>query len=128
MNSKELLEKYPEAATAIIKHQTKVFNNSLESSDISAEFKEFAKTQDLDYETVAAFMEVNPRIAFDTFDENQVYINIQVSKDGMFSYSIIGDLAEVGTSNKYKTRIEAERLAVEEAFKTLNDKLCQTVS
>lgn len=128
MNSKELLEKYPEAATAIIKHQTKVFNDSLESSDISPEFKEFAKTQDLDYETVASFMEVNPRIAFDTFDENQVYINIQVSKDGMFSYSIIGDLAEVGTSNKYKTRIEAEKLAVEEAFKTLNDKLCQTVS
>lgn len=127
MNSKELLEKYPEAASAIVKHQTKVFNESLESSDISPEFKEFAKTQDLDYETVAAFMDVNPRIAFDTFDEHGLYITILPYPDGTFTYKMQSNIAEMGTTNTYKTRIEAERNAVEAAFPTLNSKLCQTV-
>jgi len=121
MNSKELLEKYPKAAAAIIDHQTNVFRESLESSDISPEFKEFAKTQVLDYETVGSFMDINPRGVFDVFDTNQVYIQISVDIDNnCFRYSFDGGRVE---SNDYSSRIDAEKAAIEKAFEILNEKL-----
>lgn len=128
MNSKILLETYPEAASAILKHQTEVFRKSLDASDISAEFREFAQTQELDYETVASFMDVNPRGVFEVFDNHGIYINIVPYPDGTFTYQVLGDKATVGTSNSFKTRLEAEKQVLEGAFQTLNDKLCQTAS
>lgn len=121
MNSKELLETYNKAATAIIEHQTAQFIKSLEASDISPEFKDFAQTQVLDYESVAVFIDVNPRSAFDVFDANEVYIQISVDiENNCFRYSFDGGKVE---SNDYSTRKEAESAAVEAAFKILNDKL-----
>lgn len=121
MNSRELLENYPKSATAILEYHTKMFRESLESADISEEFKEYAKTQELDYETVASLVDVNPRGIFDVFDANGVYIQISVDiENKCFRYSFDGGKVE---SNDYETRKEAESAAVEAAFKVLNDKL-----
>lgn len=122
MKSKELLEKYPKAASVIMAHQTDVFRQSLEAADISPEFKEFAKTQELDMDTIAELIDANPRIAFDTFDANQVYIEISVvlqEKDANFLYFVNSKSTDV----YYPTRKEAESRAVEAAFEILNNKL-----
>jgi hypothetical protein len=122
MNTFEMLEKYSKSATIVIHHFTEQFNKSLETSDIDPEFKEFAKTQVLDAETVAAFIDATPRSVFDVFDANGIYINTTSSSDGSFTYSIMDNLASFGSTDTFKTRIEAEKLAIEEAFKLLNDK------
>lgn len=127
MNSKVLLETYPEAASAILAHQTEIFRKSLESSDISPEFKEFAQTQELDYETVASFMDINPRGVFDVFDANDVNIIIHVYTEEPpteFAFSIAQH--DYDHDELYPTRKEAEAAALEKAFEILNDKLCQT--
>lgn len=127
MNSKVLLETYPEAASAILAHQTEIFRKSLESSDISPEFKEFAQTQELDYETVASFMDINPRGVFDVFDAHKIYITTPVSiVDGYFRWEISTDKETWDTSEFLDNRKMAEAAAVEKAFEILNHKLCQT--
>lgn len=127
MKSKELLETYPKVATLILAHQTAEFIKSLDTPDMSPEFREFAKTQELDYETVASFMDVNPRGVFDVFDEYSVYIQISLEvkpyENVKFKYSISGENSVTGSSISYSTRIEAERDGIERAFEILNDKL-----
>jgi hypothetical protein len=60
---------------------------------------------------------------FDVFDENDIYINVTAFPNSLFIYSIVGDVAEVGSTETSNTRKEVEKLAIEEAFKILNDKL-----
>lgn len=120
MKALELFEKYPEAGEVIIQYYADQFLRSVESTDAPEEFKEFAKQQRIDDQYVADFIDNNPRGTFDVFDANEVYIQINVPK---FSYSINeGDVI----AGSWETRKEAEVAAVEQAFETLNKKLCQT--
>lgn len=132
MTAKELFEKYPKAGEAIIKYYTDVFMNSLDTEDITEEFKELAKTQMLDTEYIQSFIDSNPRGTFDVFDENGIYITTPVSAaDGPhFRWEIQTDYENVLTeehetysSEFLNTRKEAEAAAIKKAFEILNHKL-----
>ena len=132
MKSRELLEKYPKAAEAVLEFHTNLFRKTLESADISPEFKEFAQTQVLDTDTVADLIDTNPRGTFDVFDANGIYITTPVSAaDGPhFRWEIQTDYENVLTeehetysSEFLNTRKEAETAAIEKAFEILNNKL-----
>ena len=117
MKAVELLETYPRAAEVINKFYHTKMIESMDTSDVSQEYKDLLKEQEFDNEYVATFVDANPRMLFDVFDEHEIYINISAPK---FSYSIGTGGVISGT---LKTRKEAERAAIENAFQLLNDKL-----
>lgn len=117
MKGLELLEAYPKAAKVINEFYRSKMMDSMKTDNVPDEFKEMLKEQNFDNEYVAIFVDSNPRMLFDVFDANEVYIQINVPN---FSYSInAGDLI-AGT---WETRKEAETAAIEQAFQLLNDKL-----
>lgn len=128
MKGIELLETYPKAATVI----KEFYNNKLidsvskSSEEIPEEFKEMIKQQSFDNEYVAAFIDSNPRFLFDVFDNNELNVEILVmysDRPSMFTYTVVeGDLIHTEPT-KYNSRIEAEKVAIEEAFKLLNERL-----
>jgi hypothetical protein len=93
--------------------------DSLNDTSFPEDFKEFVKAQDLEDDKIATMLDANPRVLFDVFDEHKVYIQINVNTP-YFSYSINeGDII----SGPWETRIEAEKEAIEQAFKLLEEKL-----
>ena len=121
MKAQELFEKYPKAGKVVVEYFTKIFMDSLNNEDITDEFKEMAKTEVLNSEYIQDFIEGNPRGLFDVFDANDVFIQISIDLENKcFRWSFDGGRVE---SNDYTSRKEAETIAVEEAFKILNDKL-----
>jgi hypothetical protein len=124
MNSQELLEKYGKAASVVKEYYLGKFLDSMESENLPENFKEFAKEQGIDNDTVAKMIEAMPRALFDVFDVNEIYINITAFRNGLFLYSIITDeKEEIGSKETSNTRKEAEKLAIEKAFEILNEKL-----
>ena len=125
MKGTELLETYPKAAKVISEfYNNKLIDSINDSSEgVSEEFKEMLKQQSFDNEYVATFIDSNPRFLFDVFDENDIYINVTAFPNSLFHYSIVGDTAEVGSTETFFTRIEAEKLVIKEAFQILNNKL-----
>jgi hypothetical protein len=63
---------------------------------------------------------------FDVFDNNELNVEILVmysDRPSMFTYTVVeGDLIHTEPT-KYNSRIEAEKVAIEEAFKLLNERL-----
>jgi hypothetical protein len=122
----ELLETYSKAAVKIKEWFLEKMLDNLKKTDdsIPEEFKDYVRQQGIDDDKVAKILGANPRTLFDVFDENQLYIkmDIFIREDGTakFGWSIN---AEQGPSSFYNSRIEAEKDAVAKAFQMLNDKL-----
>lgn len=117
MTGLDLLETYPRAAEEIAEFYRSKMLESLNTQDVPDEFKEMVKGQEFDNQYIATFIDANPRILFDVFDSNEVFIQINVPN---FSYSINeGDVI----AGSWPNRIEAEKAAIEQAFQILNDKL-----
>ena len=117
MTGLDLLETYPRAAEEIAEFYRSKMIESLNTQDVPDEFKDMVKGQEFDNQYIATFIDANPRILFDVFDSNEVFIQINVPN---FSYSINeGDVI----AGSWQNRIEAERAAIEQAFQILNDKL-----
>ena len=126
MKAIELLETYPRAAEVINEFYRSKMIESMDTTDVPDDFKEMLKQQEFDNEYVAKFIDANPRILFDVFDSNGVYIEILVDltkDDALFSYVIDGDMMGNVEGILYNSRIEAEKVAIEKAFQLLNDKL-----
>lgn len=122
----ELLETYPRAAEVINEFYRSKMIESMDTTDVPDEFKEMLKQQEFDNQYVATFIDANPRILFDVFDSNSVYIEILVDltkDDALFSYVIDGNMMDNVEGILYNSRIEAEKVAIEKAFQLLNDKL-----
>lgn len=122
----ELLEKYPKAAKVVREYYLKKLVESLKA-DLPEEFKEHVRQQGVSNETIAGLLDGNSRALFDVFDENELFIDIDVHvyinsiKDTIdFTYKIPGVLDQGLT---YNTRREAEKAAVEKAFELLEEKL-----
>jgi len=128
MKGAELLETYPKAAKVIGEfYNNKLIDSMNDSSEgVSDEFKEMLKQQSFDNEYVASFIDSNPRFLFDVFDDNELNVEILVlysDRPSMFTYTVVeGDLIHTEPT-KYNSRIEAEKVAIEEAFKLLNERL-----
>ncbi len=129
MKALDLLEKYPEAAAVINEFYRSKMIESLNTEDIPEDFKELVKQQEFDNEYIAKFIDGNPRILFDVFDDHELHIEILVmysDRPSIFTYTVVeGDLIH-SQPTKYNSRIEAEKVAIETAFQILNEKLCQT--
>jgi len=126
MKGLELLEAYPRAAEVINEFYHTKMIESLNTEDVPQEYKDLLKEQEFDNEYVAKFIDANPRILFDVFDSNGVYIEILVDltkDDALFSYIIDGNVMGNVEAVLYNSRIEAEKVAIEKAFQLLNDKL-----
>lgn len=132
MKGIELLEKYPKAAKIISDFYSNKLIASMDTQDVTEEFKEMLKQQTFDNEYVAVFIDSNPRFLFDVFDQNGIYITTPVSAaDGPhFRWEIQTDYENVLTeehetysSEFLNTRKEAEAVAIEKAFEILNHKL-----
>ena len=126
MQAQELLETYDKAAIVIKQFYLSHMLESLNDENLPENFKDFVKEQGIDNDTVAVMLTASPRTFFDVFDSNGVYIEILVGyskKEAEFTYGVIDDNEMNTEPTMYNSRIEAERVAVEKAFKILNDKL-----
>lgn len=127
MKGIELLETYPDTAKIIAEFYNAKLIASMDTEEITEEFKEVLKQQSFDNEYFATFIDGNPRFLFDVFDDNGIYITTPVSAvDGYFRWEISNDRATWDTSEFLDNRKMAEAAAVEKAFEILNEKLCQT--
>jgi len=88
MKALELLETYPKAGKIVNDWFLDKMLKSLNTDAIPEEFKEYISHQPIDNQNIAVMIDNNPRVLFDVFDENNVFIQINVNTP-YFSYSII---------------------------------------
>jgi hypothetical protein len=126
MNAQELLETYGKAATIVKAYYVEKFIESMVTENVPENYKEFARSEGIDNGTIAKMVESMPRALFDVFDSYELHIEILVmysDKPSIFTYTVVeGDLIHTQPT-KYNSRIEAERVAIEEAFKLLDEQL-----
>ena len=128
MKGLELLEQNPETAKLICSYYLEVMLESLNDESLPEDFKDHVRAQAMDNRNIAAILDGNPRNLFDFFDSHNMYINVTSFSNGSFSYSITSDIATSGSSDVYKTRKEADKIAVETAIKQLELTLTKSVS
>lgn len=121
----ELMEKYPEAAKEVVAYYLEKLLDSLKTESVPEDFKEYVRQQGVDNNTIAKIVENSPRMLFDVFDTYELFVETMYMENA-FHYTISNG-TEIVTSNtkKYDTRKECDQAAVEDAFKLLNDKLCE---
>ena len=120
----ETVEKYPEAAKVVNNYYLEIMLKSLNDDSLPENFKEFVREMGVGNDKIAKIIEGSPRALFDVFDENQIYIEISVSND-KFSYKIYPRDIKFLDVVWYDTRKEVEKIAILDAFKLLNDKICE---
>jgi len=119
----ELLQKYPEAGKVVKNHFLSRMLDSLNDDNLPDDFKEHVRAMGIDDDKVASMIGNAPRTMFDVFDDNELFINTTFDyTDRVFRWSVNGEM----NSQTYIFRKAAEQDAVAEAFKLLNEKLCQT--
>ena len=122
MTGLELLEKYPLAKNVVKDWFMRTMLESFKDEGVPEEFKQFMLEQGIEDDKVGKLIDVNVRILFDVFDENEIYISVFYTPN-TFMVSI--NQNDLGI--KYNTRKEAEHAAVEAAFDILETKLTPAV-
>lgn len=118
MTGLELLEKYPLTAKVVRDWFLEQMLESFKDDSVPDGFKNYMREQGVENDKVGIMIDVNPRMLLDVFDDNQVFIQINVFNT--FSYSINeGD----AISGSWKTRKETEAHAMSTAFEILENKL-----
>lgn len=120
----ELMEKYPKAAKEVVAFYLEKLLDSLKTENVPEDFKDYVRKQGVDNKTIVKIVENSPRMLFDVFDAYEIYIEICIN-NGQFGYKIYLRDVESLEIQWYASRKEAEAVAVEDAFKLLNDKLCE---
>lgn len=124
MKSLELMRIHPKAAIVVKQWMLEKLLDSLNDDTLPENFKDFVRENGIDDDKISAIIDSSPRILFDMFDGQNIYIGISVSvkkkNSPIYRYSFDGEKVE---SSEYSSRIEVEIAALEEAFKRLNDKL-----
>ena len=135
MKGLELIEKYPLAGKVIKEWFFKSMLESFKDESVPDEFKEFMLEQGIEDDKIGTLIDVNPRMLFDVFDDNNIRIHICVGSDvssDNFSFHIASDVIKTdvsqgesvkGLTNDFKTRKETEIKAIEYAFELLEIKL-----
>ncbi len=121
----ELLQNYPEAAKVVKAYYLEIMLDTLNDDSLPENFKEYVREMGIDDEKISKMLNGSSRSMFDVFDHNAIYINVTFdNEDRLFRYSVNGEV----DSMNYTHRKAAEQAAVAEAFKLLNEKLCQIQS
>ena len=119
MNGLQLLEKHPYATEVIRAWFLEQMIESMKDQSVPDEFKDFMRGQGIDNIKLSIMIDSNPRMLFDVFDENDLFIEIFMYPDVTFTCKIGNE----ATTNSWKTRKEAEMFAIEAAFEMLENKL-----
>ena len=115
-----MLENFPKSAVVIKQWLLEILLDSINNSEVPEDFKEFARQQGLDNERVEGILNNSPHLLFDVFDSFKIYIQIEIGEIPNLFWWRIGDvISTIG----YEKRINAEKAAIEEAFKQLEIKL-----
>jgi predicted metal-dependent phosphotriesterase family hydrolase len=121
----ELLQSYPEASKVVKSYYLEMMLSTLNDDSLPENFKDYVREMGIDDDKLSKMLSGSPRAMFDVFDDNGIFINITFDHEHrVFRYSVEGEV----DSQDYLFRKAAEEAAVAEAFKILNEKLCQTQS
>jgi len=123
MKASEILETYPKATAVIKQWYLEKILESLNNDSLPEDFKEHVRNEGVDDDKIVAVIEAGPRALFDVFDENHIYIQINVLPEDLsatFTHIINNSFVSLIV---YKNRKEVERAAIEQAFEILNSKL-----
>jgi hypothetical protein len=116
MNVLELFEKYPNAKAIIKDWFLKEMIISSQNENVPEEFKQAVLQTGISDENLATLIEVQPRVLFDVFDENDIIIVIGYHENCGFNYVVCEDN---DPQNFFKTRKETEQVAIKVAFEIL---------
>ena len=119
MKGLEILQKYPHSADVVRKWLFNRMVESMQDDSVPEDFKEAMMNEAVTNERLAVFIDTNPRMLFDVFDENDLFIEIFMYPDVTFTCKIGNE----ATTNSWKTRKDAEAFAIEAAFEMLENKL-----
>lgn len=122
MTGIELLEKHPLSTTLIREWFLEKMLESLQTNDISEEFKEMMRAAGVENDKIATLIDINPRMLLDVFDDNKISINIERSQNKIVEWSW-NIMEYYGEHSVCKSRKEAEAFAVEAAFDILEEGL-----
>ena len=122
MSGLELLEKYPLAAKVVKDWFMKSMLESFKDENVPEEFKQFMLEQGIEDDKVGKLIDVNVRILFDVFDENDISINIERSSNKIVEWDW-NIMEAYGEHSVCRSRKEAELFAIEAAFEILESKL-----
>jgi hypothetical protein len=123
MKTNELLAKYPLATEVIRKSYFDKMIASVESAkDIPEEFKQSLMNEAITDERLIIFIDSQPRTLFDVFDENKIYIEIQLNTGSSVKFLYLINKSQT-SFEQYNTRKEAELAAIVGAFKLLEEKI-----
>jgi hypothetical protein len=126
MKTLELLKEHPETTKLIQAWYLDKMLESFKDESVPDDFKEMMRATPIDEDKISKMIDGAPRLLFDFFDEHELYIEVLVNykdKPSIFTYTVIADGDVVSQPTKYNSRKEAEYVAIEEAFKLLNDKI-----
>ena len=128
MKGLEILQKYPHSADVVRKWLFDRMVESMQDDSVPEDFKQAMMNEAVTNVRLAVFIDTNPRILFDVFDENDIIIYFMIfsSPEGVrFSAAIHTGNDEVPNpiGKQYNTRKEAELFAIEAAFEILENKL-----
>lgn len=130
MYTVELLNESKFAKPVILNWFKQQMLNSFQGTELTKEQIEQYIEDTLAEKTFVELININPRMMFDVFDENEIiiyYLVYETEKEISFSYSIKDINNESNSINGVivKTRKEAELSGIIEATKILNNKLEQ---
>jgi len=126
MKTLELLKEHPETTKLIQAWYLDKMLESFKDESVPDDFKEMMRATPIDEDKISKMIDGAPRLLFDFFDEHELYVEVLVNykdKPSIFTYTVIADGDVVSQPTKYNSRKEAEYVAIEEAFKLLNDKI-----
>lgn len=128
MKIQKLLESYPLATEVVkdwcIKEMLESFNTA--SEEVPEEFKKMMQEEALTDERLAKIIEAQPRMLFDVFDENEIYIETLIGMGTPVTWQF-GINRNSTCFVNYNTRKEVEKQAIVEAFKLLEVKMSPTL-
>ena len=117
MKGIELLEKYTASAKIIRAWFLEKMIESLQTADVPDEFKDMMRETGIEDDKLAIMIDSNPRMLLDVFDDNDIIISISYSSKFMIAINGFDH------GERYKTRKEAELVAIDAAFEILENKL-----
>lgn len=122
MSGLELLQKHPLAANVIKEWFMKSMLESFKDESVPSEFKQFMLEQGIEDDKVGTLIDINPRTLFDVFDDNEIFISVNVT-DRKFTYRI----DNLVNPTEYSTRKECELISITRAFELLENKLSSKI-
>jgi hypothetical protein len=118
MKMLELLKEYPNSAKIVREWFLNKMLDGLKDDSIPEGFKEYMKQKGVDDDKITNILQDNPRSLFDVFDDNEIYVNITWTENS-FWWAVNSAVYQ----DNHPTRLDAEKAAISEAFKMLNEKI-----